>query len=282
MTSELLYDAEDKIVHIQINRSRQMNSIHPPLMAELSGLLRRADEDPGVSVVVLSGVGPNFGAGYDLKYDWSEQYADGPMGMRKMLADCADFEFTPWDCSKPVIAMVRGYCLAGSCELAMMCCITFASETAVFGEPEIRFANAPPAVIMPWIVGLKKARELLYTGDMIDAEEALRIGMVNRVFPDGDLEGETWRYARRAATTRGAPRPSRSRGCRPPKRRSIAARRSRACVRRSTTAWKWAVRSTPRRPRPTRPSTKSAHATACRRRSAGARASSSSGRPSPP
>jgi enoyl-CoA hydratase/carnithine racemase len=199
MTSELLYEAEDKIAHIQINRPRQMNSIHPPLMAELAGLLRRADEDSGVSVVILSGVGPNFGAGYDLKYDWSGQYGGGPMAMRKMLADCADFEFTPWDCSKPVIAMVRGYCLAGSCELAMMCCITFASETAMFGEPEIRFANAPPAVVMPWIVGLKKARELLYTGDMIDAGEALRIGMVNRVFPDGELEGETRRYARRAA-----------------------------------------------------------------------------------
>lgn len=199
MTSELLYDAKDKIAHIPINRAKQMNSIHPPLMAELSALFRRADEDPAVHVVVLSGVGPNFGGGYDLKYDWDEQYGSAPMGMRKMLADCVEFEFTPWDCSKPVIAMVRGYCLAGSCELAMMCCITFASETAKFGEPEIRFANSPPAVVMPWIVGLKKARELLYTGDMIDADEALRIGMVNQVFADDALEHETWRYARRAA-----------------------------------------------------------------------------------
>jgi enoyl-CoA hydratase/carnithine racemase len=81
----------------------------------------------------------------------------------------------------------------------MMSCITYASETAKFGEPEIRFANAPPALIMPWIIGLKRSRELLYTGDTIGAEEALRIGMVNRVFPDAELEEETWRYARRAA-----------------------------------------------------------------------------------
>ncbi len=121
------------------------------------------------------------------------------MGKRRMLTDCVEFELTPWDCSKPVIAMVRGYCLAGSCELAMMCCVTFASETAKFGEPEIRFSSSPPALIMPWLVGLKKARELLYTGDLIDAEEAARFGMINRVFPDDQLEAETLRYARRAA-----------------------------------------------------------------------------------
>ncbi len=199
MTSELLYDVKDKIAHIQINRPKQMNSIHPPLMRELSALFRQADEDSAVNVLVLSGVGPNFSAGYDLKYDWSAEYGTNPMNKRRMLADCVSFEFTPWDVSKPVIAMVRGYCLAGSCELAMLSCITYASETAKFGEPEIRFANAPPALIMPWIVGLKRARELLYTGDMIGAEEAQRIGLVNRVFPDNALEAETWRYARRAA-----------------------------------------------------------------------------------
>ena len=199
MTSELLYEVSEKIAHIQINRPKQMNSIHPPLMRELSALFRGSDEDPEVHVIVLSGVGSNFGGGYDLKFDWQEMYGRSAMGIRRMLADCAEFEFTPWDCSKPVIAMVRGHCLAGSCELAMMCCITYASETAHFGEPEIRFANSPPVVIMPWIIGLKRARELLYTGDTIDAAEALQIGMVNRVFSDDELERETWRYARRAA-----------------------------------------------------------------------------------
>ena len=101
--------------------------------------------------------------------------------------------------TKPVIAMVRGYCLAGSCELAMMCCITYASEEAMFGEPEIRFSTAPPAVIMPWIIGLKRTRELLYTGDMITAEEARQFGMVNKVFSADKLEEETMRYAKRAS-----------------------------------------------------------------------------------
>jgi enoyl-CoA hydratase/carnithine racemase len=200
MANEIEYEVSERIAQLRINRSKAMNSIHPDLMAELSAAIRRADDDPEVHVLVLSGRGPHFGAGYDLKFDWNRHYPEGgPMGKRRMLTDCLEFEFTPWDCSKPVIAMVRGYCLAGSCELAMMCCVTFASETAKFGEPEIRFSAAPPALIMPWLVGLKKARELLYTGDLIDAEEAARVGMINRVFPDDRLEAETLRYARRAA-----------------------------------------------------------------------------------
>ena len=200
MSDELLYDVQDRIAHIQINRPKAMNAIHPGLMEELSALIREADrDDDRVSVLVLSGAGPHFGAGYDLKFPWGEHYGDGVLNQRRMLLDCVEFEYGPWDCSKPVIAMVRGYCLAGSCELAMMCCVTYASETAIFGEPEIRFSTSPPAIVMPWIVGLKKARELLYTGDTIDAGEALRVGMVNHVVPDDRLEVETFRYVRRAA-----------------------------------------------------------------------------------
>lgn len=200
MTDEVLYDVQDRIAHIRINRPTAMNAMHPDLMGELSDRLKQADaDDENVSVVVMSGTGKHFGAGYDLKFDWSSRYGEGVLDMRTMLTDCTEFEYGPWDCTKPVIAMVRGYCLAGSCELAMMSCITYASDTAHFGEPEIRFSMSPPAVIMPWIVGLKQARELLYTGDIIDAREAERIGMVNRVFPDDVLEDETFRYARRAA-----------------------------------------------------------------------------------
>jgi enoyl-CoA hydratase len=200
MSDELHCDVQDRIAHIQINRPKAMNAIHPGLMAELSAVIREADrDDDRVSVLVLSGAGPHFGAGYDLKFPWGEHYGGSVFDKRRMLRDCVDFEYGPWDCSKPVIAMVRGYCLAGSCELAMMCCVTYAGETAMFGEPEIRFSTSPPAIVMPWIVGLKKARELLYTGDMIDAGEALRIGMVNHVVPDDMLEKETFRYARRVA-----------------------------------------------------------------------------------
>ena len=189
MTEELQYEVADQIAQIRINRPKALNAIHPRIMRPLSDLMKQADADPQVQVIILSGVGAHFGAGYDLKADWGALYGDRSiMGARQMLADCVEFEYCPWDCKKPVIAMVRGYCLAGSCELAMMCCVTFASENARFGEPEIRFSTSPPAVVMPWIVGLKKARELLYTGDIIEADEALRIGMINRVYTDEMLE----------------------------------------------------------------------------------------------
>lgn len=200
MSTSVLYGASERIAHIRINRPSARNAINPGLMVELSDAIRRADNDEDIRVVMLSGEGKHFGAGYDLKVDWGGEYGGHtPLAMRRMLSDLVTFEYTPWDCSKPVIAMVRGYCLAGSCELAMMCCITFASETAMFGEPEIRFSTSPPAMVMPWLVGLKKARELLYTGDLIDAQEALRVGMVNRVFADEELEAQTLRYAKRAA-----------------------------------------------------------------------------------
>ena len=196
------YRAKDGIATITLDRPKAMNTINFAMMEELPAALRAAEDDAAVNVAVLGHNGPHFGAGYDLKEPWREKHKgeEGVMGTRNMLRACIGFEFAPWDCAKPVIAMVRGYCLAGSCELAMMCCVTSASETAQLGEPEIRFSTAPPVVVvMPWTVGLKKARELLYTGDFIDAEEALRIGMVNRVYPDADLESETYRYARRCA-----------------------------------------------------------------------------------
>lgn len=199
MTNNISVQIEDRIAWLEISRPKSMNAIDPPTMKEMHGLFADLASDDRVSVIVLAGAGDHFGVGYDLKVDWSGLYGPSVLGWREMLKDCIDFEFLPWDCPKPVIAMVRGYCLAGSCELAMMCCISLAGESAKFGEPEIRFSTAPPAIIMPWIVGLKKARELLYTGDTIDAGEAQRIGMVNRVVPDDALEAETLKLARRIA-----------------------------------------------------------------------------------
>ncbi len=195
----LKIEIADKIAHLRINRTRQMNVIDPPMMERIKKIFAELDADDSVSVIILSGEGKHFGAGYDLTFAWGDTYGRDIFGQRKMLQDCVNFEYAPWDCSKPVIAMVRGYCLAGSCELAMMCCVTMASDNAMFGEPEIRFSTSPPAMIMPWVVGLKKARELLYTGDMIPAEEALACGMINRVVPDDKLEDETMRLARRMA-----------------------------------------------------------------------------------
>jgi enoyl-CoA hydratase/carnithine racemase len=103
----------------------------------------------------------------------------------------------PWDMRKPVVAAVQGHALGGGCELAMFCDLTIAADDAQFGEPEIRFSTAGPAIVMPLIVGYKKARELLYFGDSIDAKTALALGLVNRVVPAAELASASLKYAKR-------------------------------------------------------------------------------------
>jgi enoyl-CoA hydratase/carnithine racemase len=147
---------------------------------------------------VLRANGRSFCVGYDIggsaepretRYDalWWHGY----------LGDCLKFEMMPWYLRKPVVASVHGHALGGGCELAMFCDLTIAADNCLFGEPEARFCETGPAMVMPWIVGLKRARELLYFGDMIDAERALELGMINRVVPLDDLAGATIKYAKR-------------------------------------------------------------------------------------
>jgi enoyl-CoA hydratase len=102
-----------------------------------------------------------------------------------------------WNLSKPVIAAVNGYALAGACELVQVCDVKIASERAVLGEPEIRVGLGAPFLITPYSVGLARAKELLLTGDTIDAHEAARLGMVGRVVPHDNLMAECERIARK-------------------------------------------------------------------------------------
>ena len=102
-----------------------------------------------------------------------------------------------WNLSKPVIAAVNGYALAGACELVQVCDIKIASDRAILGEPEIRAGLGPPLLITPFSVGLAKAKELLLTGDTIDAYEAQRLGMVGRVVPHDQLMEECLRTAKK-------------------------------------------------------------------------------------
>jgi enoyl-CoA hydratase len=105
----------------------------------------------------------------------------------------------PWYMRKPVLVSVQGHALGAGCELAMFCDLTIAADDAMFGEPESRYSQSGPGFVMPWIIGFKKARELLYLGDMIDAPTALGLGMVNRVVPRDHLSESTLKFAQRMA-----------------------------------------------------------------------------------
>src|SRR5499426_1235498 len=201
MTVELVtYAVDGKVGIVTLNRPDKLNAISPELKRALVDRLREADGDAGTNVVVLRAEGRSFSAGYDISPNPARAARRGnALAWHESLADDVALEITPWDMAKPVIASVQGHCLGGGCELAMMCDLTVAADDALFGEPEIRFSNVGPALIMPFVIGYKRARELLYLGDPIDAETALRYGLVNRVVPRAELQAATMKFARRMA-----------------------------------------------------------------------------------
>jgi enoyl-CoA hydratase len=198
----VLYEVDDQVSVITLNRPDKLNAISPELMRQLLDAFARADAEPATSVVLLRAAGRSFCAGYDIGAKPAggapaDDWRSDPIKAHKHLAPQLAFEMTPWNLQKPVIASVQGHVMGGGCELVMLCDLTIAADNAVFGEPEIRFSSVGPAIVMPAIIGYKKARELLYFGDTIDAETARGLGMVNRVVPLAELREKSLAWARR-------------------------------------------------------------------------------------
>jgi enoyl-CoA hydratase len=194
------YTVDGRVGIVALNRPDKLNAISLELKKLLIERFHEADRDPTTSVVVLRAEGRSFSAGYDISPNPARAARKGnALAWHESLSDDARLELTPWTMKKPVIASVQGHCLGGGCELVMVCDLTIAAEDALFGEPEIRFSNVGPVMVMPWIIGLKRARELLYLGDPIDAKTALAYGMVNRVVPRAELHSATMNVARRMA-----------------------------------------------------------------------------------
>ena len=185
----ILYDVADKVSVVTLNRPDKLNAISAELQHQLEDAFARADDDPATSVVLLRAAGRSFCAGYDIgaKEPGHDDWRSDPLKAHEHLKVQLDFEMMPWAMKKPVIAAVQGHVMGGGCELVMLCDLTIAADNAVFGEPEVRFSSVGPAIVMPAIIGYKKARELLYFGDTIDAQTALSLGMVNRVVPLSEL-----------------------------------------------------------------------------------------------
>src|SRR5213596_4015085 len=201
MTTPLVtYTVDGRVGIVTLNRPDKLNAISADLKRALIERFHEADRDPATGVVVLRAEGRSFCAGYDIGPNPARAARRGnALAWHESLTDDVALEMTPWDMRKPVIASVQGHCLGGGCEMVMMCDITIAADDALFGEPEIRFSNVGPALIMPFVIGFKRARELLYLGDPIDAKTALQYGMVNRVVPGAELEAATLKFARRMA-----------------------------------------------------------------------------------
>jgi enoyl-CoA hydratase len=182
-------------VRLVLNRPAKLNAISAELREALVDAIAAATDDDRVRVIAIAGAGRAFCSGYDL----SEAAPPTAWGWRDVLARDVDATLAIWSCPKPVIAQVHGYALAGGLELAMACDLIVAADDAQLGEPEIRFGSAPVTLLMPFVLGQKKTRELLMTGDLVDATEAERIGLVNRVVPRDDLAGAVDTLADRLA-----------------------------------------------------------------------------------
>jgi enoyl-CoA hydratase len=179
----LLFDLADGIATITVNRPDKLNALNATVIAELDDAVGRVEREGGIRGVLLTGAGTKaFVAGADIGEIETQGATDGHARARAGQRMMRRLE----QCGKPVVAAVNGFALGGGCELAMACHIRIASEAARFGQPEVKLGIAPGyggTVRLPRLVGHGRALELLLTGGMIDAQEAWRIGLVNRVVP---------------------------------------------------------------------------------------------------
>jgi len=188
--TSLLYDLRDGVATITINRPDKLNALNDTVIGELGKAVAAVEADEAVKGVILTGAGPKaFVAGADI----AELSRQGPLdGKARALVGQAVFRRLE-RLGKPVIAAVNGFALGGGCELAMACHIRIASDRAKFGQPEVKLGIGPGyggTVRLPRLVGRGRALELLLTGEVIDAQEAYRIGLVNRVVPGDRLLAE--------------------------------------------------------------------------------------------
>jgi E-phenylitaconyl-CoA hydratase len=184
----VLYEVDEQIATITLNRPDAMNSLDPETLAEVNDAFQKANTDGEVRVAILTGAGDRaFCTGSDLKKTMppKESFAELTFGRPKWL-----YPFAGLEIDKPTICAVNGYALAGGMELALACDIRIASTNAQFGQSEVCVGSIPAAggtQRLPRAVGLSDAMLMMLTGDRIDAEQALRIGLVSRVVPPEDL-----------------------------------------------------------------------------------------------
>jgi len=195
----VLVEREDLVEIITINRPKVLNALNAATMAELGQAFEAARADPDVRAIILTGAGgKSFVAGADI----NELAVQTPVGGREHARRGQALFDRLERLGKPVIAAVNGFALGGGCELAMACTLRVAADTARFGQPEINLGLMPGyagSQRLPRLVGRGRALELLLTGLPISADEAWRIGLVNRVVPAAQLMDEARRLARELA-----------------------------------------------------------------------------------
>jgi enoyl-CoA hydratase len=183
----LVIERRGGVAILSFNRPRVLNAFDAPLVEATTKAMAELSADDSVLAIVVRGEGRAFSAGFDLK-------AGAAKAGQRTLADWrraleADFAFIMafWDCPKPTIAAIHGYCIGGAFELSLACDISVAAEGTRFGAPEVKFGSGAVAMLLPFVAGPKAAKEILITGDdHLTAQRALALGIVNHVAPAGE------------------------------------------------------------------------------------------------
>ena len=185
---------------LTLNRPEKRNALSNELRTAIFEALERHDRDAEVRVTIIRGAGPAFCSGYDLSADnRTGQPYHTAGGLGQWSRHVVEGWFSIWDLAKPVIAQVHGYCLAGGTELATACDVVYVADDAQIGYPPVRLMSPPDMQYHPWLVGMRRAMELMLTGDAMSGREAAEWGFATRSFPLDQLEQRTLDFAERAA-----------------------------------------------------------------------------------
>ena len=167
-----------RVRRVTLNRPEKRNALNNRLRAEVFDVLQSADRDPDISNSILRGAGTCFSAGYDLSSNNSvDQPYHSASGPGQWPRHVVDGWFSIWDLAKPVIAQVHGYCLAGGTELATACDVVYVADDAQIGYPPVRLMSPPDMQYHPWLVGMRRAMELMLTGDAMSGPRGRRMGL---------------------------------------------------------------------------------------------------------
>jgi enoyl-CoA hydratase len=202
------YAVADRVARIELNRPERLNAITTQLVADLRSAVLAANDDAGVRVIVLSGAGRAFCAGYDL--DWGTKAEDATQramsGQWDPVRDYIGMSrnvrafMSLWESPKPVIAQVHGWCVGGGTDMALCSDLIYMAEDARIGYPPARVWGEPTTVMWVYRLGLEHAKRLMLTGESLTGAEAERLGLASKAVPQSELAGVVDEMARKLAT----------------------------------------------------------------------------------
>ncbi len=204
---KVIYEKNEKVITITLNRPEKLNALNDQLLDDFDTALQEAENDKEAAVLIIKGAGKAFCSGYDISgenttqvdLDWRKKpyMSDLLQQQRRRQERIEKIAKFP----KSTIAQVHGYCLEAGCSIAMACDVTIAAEDAKFGDPSVRMGLATESPFWYYMLGIKKAKELVLTGKMVDGKEAARIGLATMAVPADQVEAEVAKMAKSMCAT---------------------------------------------------------------------------------